>query len=110
VSEQLIRQVADRQAIIEQELKSISEVLQELAAQKKDIEHLLVGQQEQRGWLKDHETRMQSVEKKQEACPINSLTEEVKILRTKPGDTALKFLYAVSLLAIGSFITLAFRG
>jgi len=108
--EQLVRQIAAQQADMKRELENISLVLQELAAQKKDIEHLREHQADHRSWLKNHEERVQAMEKKHEACNIGELKKDVKALRQTPGDKALQFLYAVLLLGVGSVVTLLAAG
>ncbi len=91
-------------------LETMSEVLQELAAQKKDVEYLRGTQREHREWLKGHEARMQELEKVQQACNIKDLSKDVKVLRYAPGVVAMRFLYAVLLLVIGSGVAWVVKG
>ncbi|MBW2187437.1 MAG: hypothetical protein JRG71_13895 [Deltaproteobacteria bacterium] len=109
---ELIKQVAQQQLSMAADLKQIGRALEELAAQKKDIEHLQTGHYEHREWLKGHEKRMQSVEKAQEACKINDLSEKVKVLSDDvdgvsqaPGIFAKQFLYSLVLVVISSGAT-----
>ena len=107
----LIKQIALQQRSMADDLRQIGRALEELAAQKKDIEHLQAGHDEHRKWLKGHEKRMQSVETAQEACKINDLSEQVKVLSDDvddasqaPGEFAKQFLYSLVLMVVSGGI------
>ena len=72
-----------RQAAMDQKIDRMVEALESLAAQRVEIGHLNNQQIDSRKWLKDHEHRIQALEK-------------------APGSTASKFLWIV----VGAMVTI----
>jgi len=107
---EMIHQIARQQEGMALELKSISKALTELAEQKKDIEHLLEHQRDQRSWLKNHEERIQEIEKIQAACGVTQLKDDVKKVKSKPGEVALTLIYTVVVVVVTTAITLQMKG
>ena len=71
-----LRIIDQRWASVEKELVRVAEAMEKLAEQRVEIEHLTEQQKDTRSWLKDHEQRIQVLEK-------------------APGNAAGKFLWVV---------------
>jgi len=82
--EPMIRVMSDRQAAMDQKMDRMVKALESMAEHRVEIEHLAEQGQDSRKWLKDHERRIQTLEK-------------------APGSTASRFLWIVvgSVVAIG---------
>ena len=89
---------------IQEVRKEVSEVvraLQVVAVQKNEIKHLMEHQRDHRDWLKNHEERLQEIEKK-EVNLDNSLgsikdhEKRIKGLEGKPGEAAVKWYWLVA--------------
>jgi|LGVE01.1.fsa_nt_gb predicted RNase H-like nuclease (RuvC/YqgF family) len=79
-----LRSLNERWGSLDKKMDRMVEALEALAAQRVEIEHLTQQQHEDRVWLKDHETRIQSLER-------------------APGSSASKFLWIL----IGASVTVA---